>query len=138
MDDHLDGVAQDVLKKSATFFAKPAVYQMGDTWYLTKDEMVNGIFYRKGTMLHAAYATGQESDWRQVIYEPDATSGVNILRNYDLRFPDFLFWGSVGTTVDVSVEDLPTEFYKTGFNILADEYGFNYPILDEHGNEIVM
>lgn len=125
-------------KKSTTYFAKPAVYQMGDTWYLTRDETVNGIFYRKGTMLHAAYATGQESDWRQVIYEPDATSGVNILRNYDLRFPDFLFWGSVGTTIDVNVEDLPTEFYKTGFNILADEYGFDYPILDENGNEIVM
>lgn len=124
------------LHKNTTFFAKPDVYVVGDTWFLISDQIVNDILYRKGTMLHAAYATGMESDWRQVIYEPDATGGINILRNYDLRFPNLLYWGGVGETIDVPVSELPTEFYKTGFNIIADEWGFNYPIIDEDGNEI--
>jgi len=127
---------EEYSRKSTTFFAKPLVYNVGDTWFLTRDEIVHNIFYRKGTMLHAAYNTGAESDWRQVIYEPDSSSPVNLLRNHDLRFPNFQYWGGAGESAEIQTSELPTEFYKTGFNIISDEWGFNYPVIDENGNEI--
>ena len=92
-------------------------------------------------MLKAAYSTGSEYDWRLVFEEdPTATTdGINLIRNYDLRY-GFSLWGDDGEFGDLTEEEydaLPTEFYTKEINVVGDEYGFNMAITSEN-NELII
>jgi len=131
----------DINEKNRTFFAKPSSYIKGDTWFLLEDTIVGEILYKKGTMLKAAYATGSEYDWRLVFEEDQTTTtdGVNLLRNYDLRY-GFSLWGGVGEFGDLTQEEydaLPKDFYTKEVNVFGDEYGFNMAITSED-NELII
>ncbi len=136
------GIKADEAKyKNTTYFAKPTDYIKGDTWFLLEDTVVGGILYKKGTMLKAAYSTGSEYDWRLVFEEDQTTTtdGVNLLRNYDLRY-GFSLWGDVGEFGDlteVEYDALPTEFYTKEINVVGDEYGFNMAITSENNDLII-
>ena len=127
--------------KNTTFFSKPKTYKKGDTWFLLEDIYVGGNFYRKGTMLKAVYETGTEDDWRLVFEEDptDTTDGVNLIRNYDLRF-GFTHWGGIGnrgTLTTVEIEALPKDFHVDDREVMADEYGYSLAITDLEGNVII-
>jgi hypothetical protein len=137
----LEDVSNEVSGKNTTFFAKPTSYVKGDTWFLLEDTIVGGISYKKGTMLKAAYATGTEYDWRLVFEEdPTATTdGINLIRNYDLRY-GFSLWGDEGEFGELTQEEydsLPKDFYTKEVKVVGDEYGFNLAITSEN-NELII
>lgn len=127
--------------KNTTFFAKPRKCKKGDTWFLLEDTVVGGILYKKGTLLQAVYETGTEHDWRQIIYDDptDTTDGINLIRNYDLRY-GFTNWGGAGEFGELTQEEfdaLPKEFYKREYNVLGDEYGYEYA-LSTNDDELII
>lgn len=142
LDEWADETSQDIKDKNKTFFAKPSSYVKGDTWFLLEDTVVGDIPYKKGTMLKAVYETGTEYDWRLVFEEDKTTTtdGVNLIRNYDLRY-NFSLWGDNGESLDLTQEEydsLPKEFYTREINVIGDEYGFNMAITSENNELIIL
>ncbi len=128
--------------KNTTYFSKPSKYKKGDTWFLLEDTVVGGILYKKGTLLQAVYETGTEYDWRKVIVddETNTTDGINLIRNYDLRY-GFSLWGDLGTSgelTQVEFDALPKEFYVKKTNVLGDEYGYEYALGSEQDEIIIL
>jgi len=128
--------------KNTTFFAKPKKYKKGDTWFLLEDTVVGEILYKKGTLLQAVYETGTEHDWRQIIYDDptDTTDGINLIRNYDLRY-GFTNWGGAGQFGELTQEEfdsLPKEFYTREYNVLGDEYGYEYALSTDDDELIIL
>jgi len=141
LEEWADETSQNIKDKNKTFFAKPSSYVKGDTWFLLEDAVVGDIPYKKGTMLKAVYETGTEYDWRQVFEEdPTATTdGINLIRNYDLRY-GFSLWGDDGEFGDLTQEEydaLPKDFYTKEVNVFGDEYGFDMAITSED-NELII
>lgn len=133
---------KDTFGKNTTFFAKPRKYKKGDTWFLLEDTVVGGILYKKGTLLQAVYETGTEDDWRQIIYDDptDTTDGINLIRNYDLRY-GFTNWGGegqFGEFTQVELDALPEEFYVREYNVLGDEYGYEYALTTDDDELIIL
>lgn len=128
--------------KNTTFFALPTKYKKGDTWFLLEDTIVGGILYKKGTLLQAVYETGTENDWRQIIYDDptDTTDGINLIRNYDLRY-GFSHWGGVGEFGELTqseLDALPKEFYTREYNVLGDEYGYEYALTTDDDELLII
>ncbi|HRS68458.1 MAG TPA: hypothetical protein P5564_07600, partial [Paludibacteraceae bacterium] len=141
LEEWADETSQNIKDKNKTFFAKPSSYVKGDTWFLLEDAVVGDIPYKKGTMLKAVYETGTEYDWRLVFEEDQTTTtdGINLIRNYDLRY-GFSLWGGDGEFGDFTDEEydaLPTEFYTKKINVVGDEYGFNMAITSEDNDLII-
>lgn len=141
LEEWADETSQNIKDKNKTFFAKPSSYVKGDTWFLLEDAVVGDIPYKKGTMLKAVYETGTEYDWRLVFEEDQTTTtdGINLIRNYDLRY-GFSLWGGDGEFGDLTDEEydaLPTEFYTKKINVVGDEYGFNMAITSEDNDLII-
>ena len=133
---------KDTFGKNTTFFAKPRKYKKGDTWFLLDDTVVGGILYKKGTLLQAVYETGTEDDWRQIIYDDptDTTDGINLIRNYDLRY-GFTHWGGsglFGEFTQAELEALPQEFYIREYNALGDEYGYEYALTTDDDELLIL
>ena len=78
----------------------------------------------------------------RLVFEEDPTAttdGINLIRNYDLRY-GFSLWGDDGEFGDLTEEEydaLPTEFYTKEINVVGDEYGFNLAITSEN-NELII
>jgi hypothetical protein len=104
--------------------------------------VVGGILYKKGTLLQAVYETGTEDDWRQIIYDDptDTTDGINLIRNYDLRY-GFTHWGGsglFGEFTQAELEALPQEFYIREYNALGDEYGYEYALTTDDDELLIL
>lgn len=144
-DDIEDGVEGG--RGSVTFFSKPTKYKKGDRWVLTEDTRLLDNFYKKGQALEAVYATGNDSDWRLLIFASE-TDGVNLIRNYNFKEQTIAVgkthktiipnWDNTPKEAIVLLDDeIPTEYYNTSINVIGDEYGANYVITSENGEMII-
>ena len=129
-----------------TFFAKPTNYKKGDRWVLVEDTQLLDNFYKKGQALEAVYATGNDSDWRLLVFA-DETDGINLVRNYTYKERTLIVegetkiiiphWENAPKEAFVMLDDeIPTEFYNTSINVIGDEYGANYIITSEDDEAI--
>ena len=134
---------------SVTFFSKPSEYKKGDRWILISDTRLLNNFYKKGQALEAVYATGNDSDWRLLIFA-DETDGVNLIRNYSFKeriiFDSYTSktttipnWENTPKEAIVVLEDeIPINYYNTSINVIGDEYGANYVITSENDEVIIL
>ncbi|HZK00005.1 MAG TPA: hypothetical protein VFC79_08360, partial [Tissierellaceae bacterium] len=132
---------------SMTFFVKPENYKKGDRWVLIQDTQLLNNYYKKGQALEAVYATGNDSDWRLLVFA-DETDGINLVRNYTYKERTLIVegeteiitphWENAPKEAFVTLDDeIPSEYYNTSINVIGDEYGANYVITSENGEAII-